>query len=247
MGNKKLAEAAKAEDAAALMDLWESVRRVCIRIARRYSTMLTRAGLDTEDIAQELFLAYHAALMAFDPSGEYKFTTFLTYHVKNSLRAVLGIRRGSRELPPVPVSLDCPLGDETDNIMGDLVPDPEATRAFTDAESRVWNEQLHSALERCLDSIDEQPAAIIRGRFFGGLTRETLAKQAGISAACAQQLERKGIRQLRHGANVKRLKQYREEINTGIYHGTGFNAWRYGGSSVEEKIVSKVGRDGIEP
>ncbi len=72
MGNEELATRAKAGDAAALLELWESVRRLCFRIASRYGNMLSRAGFDIEDVAQELFLAYHAALMAFDPSGEYK-------------------------------------------------------------------------------------------------------------------------------------------------------------------------------
>ncbi len=233
MTNEELAVAAKAGDADALITLWESVRRVCFRIASRYGNMLFQAGLDTDDVAQELFLAYHAALMAFAPSGKYKFTTFLTYHVKNGLRAVLGIRRGSRKLPPVPLSLDDPLGETEDSdTRGSLIHDPDAEQAFADAEDNVWCEQLHDTLYQCLDSIDEQPAAIIRGRFFDGLTREALAKQAGISAAHAQQLERKGMRQLRQGANVRRLKQYREEFNAGLCHGTSLSAWRYGGSSV---------------
>ncbi len=202
--------------------------------------MLSRAGLDSEDVAQELFLAYHAALMAFDPESGYQFTTYLTYHVKNALRSVLGIRRKNRELPPMPLSLDEPLGETEDSdTRGSLVPDPDAALAFEDAKSRIWCEQLHDALDQCLDSIDKQPAAIIRGRFFDGLTREALAKQAGISAAHAQQLERKGMRQLRHGKNLRRLKQFRDDIASGIYHGTGFNAWRYGGS-VEERIVIRL-------
>ncbi len=71
MTNEELAVAAKAGDADALITLWESVRRVCFRIAGRYGNMLSRAGLDTDDVAQELFLAYHTALTAYDPEGGY--------------------------------------------------------------------------------------------------------------------------------------------------------------------------------
>ncbi len=67
---EELAVRAKAGDAAALMELWEAVRRLCFRIAGRYGNMLSRAGLDIEDTEQELFLAYYAALTAFDPSGK---------------------------------------------------------------------------------------------------------------------------------------------------------------------------------
>ncbi len=240
MDNEKLAAAAKAGDNEALIELWESVRRLCFRIAGRYGTMLTRAGLGTGDIEQELFLAYHAALTAFDPSGEYKFTTYLTRPVMNALRAALGIR-SSRELPPVPLSLNEPLGDEEECTRGDLLPDSRATEAFEATENSVWNEQLRDALEQCLDSIDERTAAIIRGRFLNGYTREALANQAGISPTRAQQLERKGMRQLRQGKNLSRLKAFRDEIiSTRAYHGTGLSAWRFSGSSVEERIVLRL-------
>ncbi len=72
MSNEELVTRAKGGDSDALMALWTAVRRLCFQIARRYRDMLTRAGLDAGDVEQELFLAYHAALMAFDPSGEYK-------------------------------------------------------------------------------------------------------------------------------------------------------------------------------
>ncbi len=241
MDNEKLAVKTKAGDNDALMELWESVRQLCFQIARRYKNMLTWAGYANEDIEQTLFLAFYAALTAFDPESGYRFTTFLTYHIQNAIRSVLGIRRESRELPPAPLSLDDPLGDEADSTRGELVPAPDAEQAFTDAESRVWNGQLRGALEQCLDSIDERPAAIIRGRFFGGFTREALANQAGISATRAQQLEQKGIRQLRQGKNLSRLKAFRDEIiSTHAYHGTGLAAWRYSGSSVEERIILRL-------
>ncbi len=67
MGNEQLAERAKAGDTAALMELWKSVQRLCFRIVGRYESLLFRARLDNDDLTQELFLAYYAALMAFDP------------------------------------------------------------------------------------------------------------------------------------------------------------------------------------
>ncbi len=239
MSNEELAARAKTGDNDALMALWEAVRRLCFQIARRYKNMLGWAGYTDEDIEQTLFLAFYAALDAFDPSDGNKFTSYLQYPIMSTLRAVLNIRDG-KQLPPAPVSLDCPLDDDESCTRGDLLPDSRAEQAFEDAESRVWSEQLHSALEKCLDSIDEQTAAIIRSRFFDGLTREALAKQSGISTARAQQLERKGMRQLRQGKNLRRLKAFRDEIiSTQAYHATGFNAWKSGGS-VEERILLRL-------
>jgi len=241
MSNEQLAIKAKGGDNDALMVLWESVRRVCFRIAGRYGNMLSRAGLDTDDVAQELFLAYHAALTAFDPEGGYRFTTYLTYHVKNALRTVLGIRRGSRELPPVPLSLDEPLGETEDSdVRGSLIPDPDAEQAFEDAESLVWCKQLHSALEQCVNTLEEKQAKAVRGTYFDNLTATEVGERLGVSTARAAQLKQAGLRKLRQGKNLKRLRVFRDEIiSTQAYHATGFNAWKSGGS-VEERIVIRL-------
>ncbi len=241
MSNEELAVAAKAGDADALITLWESVRRVCFRIAGQYGDMLSRAGLDTDDIAQELFLAYHAALTAFDPEGVYRFTTYLTYHVKNGLMTVLGIRRGNRELPPDPLSLDEPLGETEDSdTRGSLVPDPDATQAFADAEDRVWCEQLHDALEQCLDTLEEKQAKAVRGTYFDNLTVTEVGQRLGVSTSRAAQLKQAGLRKLRQGKSLRRLREFRDEIDAGIYHGTSLSAWRYGGSSVEEQTILRL-------
>ncbi len=246
MGNEQLAERAKAGDTAALMKLWESVRRLCFWIAGRYGNMLAWAGLDSEDVAQELFLAFYAALTAFNPESGYQFNTFLTYHIQNALRAALDIRDGKR-LPPVPLSLDEPLGElEDGDTRGSLVPDPDAEQAFEDAETRIWNERLHNALEQCLDTLEEKQAKVIRGTYYEGLTAEETGKLLNVSASKATQLKQAGLRKLRQGKNLSRLKAFRDEIiSTRAYHGTSLSAWRFSGSSVEESIMLKLEEMGI--
>ncbi len=209
MDNEKLAAAAKTGDNEALMELWQSVRRVCFRIAGRYGSLPFRAGLDDDDLTQELFLAYYAALMAFDPESGYRFTTFLTYHTQNAIRSVLGIRCKSRKLPPAPLPLDVPLGETEDSdTRGSLVPDPDAEKAFEDAENNVWCKQLHNALEQCLDTLETEQAKVIRGIYYMGLTAAEAGKRVGVNASQATQLKQSGLRKLRQGKNFKRLRGF---------------------------------------
>ncbi len=239
MVNEELAIRAKAGDAAALMELWESVRRLCFRIAGRYENMLSWAGYTNEDTEQTLFLAFYAALVAFEPSSGNKFTSYLQYPVMNVIRAALDIRDG-KKLPPVPVSLDEPIGETNDgDTRGSLVPDPDAKQAFENAETRIWNERLHDALEQCLDTLEEKQAEAVRGTYYKGLTAAEVGECLGISASQATQLKQSGLRKLRHGKNLQRLKQYREEIDAGICRGVSLSAWKYGGS-VEEKAVLRL-------
>ncbi len=84
-------------------------------------------------------------------------------------------------------------------------------------------------------------AEAVRGTYYEGLTAEETGKRLGVSASKATQLKQSGLRQLRRGKNLKRLKAFRDEIiSVQAYHATGFNAWRYGGSSVEERIMIRL-------
>ncbi len=157
----------------------------------------------------------------------------------NALRAALGIRDGKR-LPPVPLSLNEPLGEMEDgDTRGSLVPDPDAEQAFEDAETRIWNERLHDALEQRLSTLEGQQAEVIRGTYYKGLTAEETGKRLNVSASKVTRLKQSGLRKLRQGKNFKRLKEFREGIVAGIYQATGFSAWKYGGS-VEKRVVMRL-------
>ncbi len=86
----------------------------------------------------------------------------------------------------MPLSLDDPLGDTEDSdTRGSLVPDPDAAQAFEDAESRVWNEQLHDALDVCIDALETKQAEAVRSAYFEGLTAEETGKLLNVSISRA--------------------------------------------------------------
>lgn len=242
MSNEELAVLARQGDQQAVSDLWEAVRRLCFRLARRYASMLARAGYTAEDMEQECFLAFCAALEAFEPERGNKFTSYLPFHVQNAMRAALGIRHGGK-LPPIPLSLDGPLDDAADaDTRGELVPDPAAEQAFENAEERLYIGQLHDALEECIAMLEERPAAAIRARYYDGLTLAEAGACLGGNAEYARRMERKGLNGLRR---ARQLRQFREQlINEGAYHCTGLSAWRYGGS-VQERLVERLERKGL--
>ena len=234
MTNEELAVQAKAGDRAARDNLWECVRRLCCQLARRYFPLCERAGIEREDLEQELYFGFLAALDAFDPASGNRFTSYLQFHVWNAFAAALGIRNG-RAMCPRPASLQIPLGDEDGGELQDMIADETSEQPFAEAENRLYCVQLRALLDDCLNGLDVRQADVIRSRYFCGHSRGQTAGRLGVSPQRVHQLEFAGMRQLRRQAH--RLQAFRDGvIRTQSYHGTGLSAWRRG-SSVQERTM----------
>lgn len=235
MTNEELALRAQAGDLDARNQLWEAVRRLCYKLAHRFFPLCQRAGIERADLKQELFFGFLAALDAFDPDKGYLFNSYLEYTVRKACANALGIRNGKRLDPPA--SLQTPVGEDCDELQ-DLIPDTTSGQPFEDAENRVFNEQLHAALDTCLDALDDRRRETICARFYDGLTLAEVSKQLGCSPQRVRQLEKDGLRELRKPQYTRRLAPFREQIiSTRSYHGTGYQAWKRCGSVQERTLV----------
>ena len=135
-------------------------------------------------------------------------------------------------------SLEKPIpGTEEDLTIGDTLEDPEAGEMLRNAEDRVFTEELHNALIECLATLPEAQRAAIEGRHFEGKTLKQLGEEQGCSPEWVRRNETDGMRKLRQGKNVLKLKPFMEEITAArAYQGTGFTAWKSRGS-VEERTA----------
>lgn len=234
MDNQQLA-AAKTGDPDAILSLWGRVKRVCFTIASQYMSALFRAGFDRDDIEQELFVAFLKALAAYDPAKNFKFNTYLTRHVLNAVRDALCIR-GGKKLSPVTVSLDEPLTLDNGDVVtrGETLFDPTAEKAFDNVEDRIENERKRKILEQCLDKLETPESDIIRKIYYDGLTVKEAGEILGLDYRTSVLLKMKSLHKLRN------LRQMREFALEQSYHGTGWSAWRYGGCSVQERVVIQL-------
>lgn len=238
--NEALALRAKTGDREALAALWEQNRPLLgimfRRLAAKSRERTAAAGVTLDDLEQEGFFATVKAVELYEPQSGAKFSTFLRYPVMQRFFAAVGLRTSRQKGDPLSraQSLDEPLDSEDGDgaARGELVPDPAAAQAFQSAEERLYNKQLHKALDECLDAIDARQAAVLRGRYYEGRTQGEIAGTLGVAPQRAQQLERMGLRAMRH-KGTRRLAQYREEITSRAYRGTGFAAWKQGGSAPE--------------
>lgn len=247
--NEQLAALAKGGDRQAMAALWAQNKGLlyilCRRYASRFAWRAAAAGVTWEDIQQEGYFIICEAVRLYDPARGAQFTALLGYVARNHLYDVLGIRTQRARNDPLSkaASLDEPIDaeDEAGATRADLVPDPAAAAAFEDAEQALFIQQLHEDLERALAKLDPRQADALRGKYFIGYTLRQLAESMGVSQERARQLQTKGLVAMRR--RVRELRPYLDEIRTThAYRGTGFGAWKNGGS-VEERTAERLERE----
>jgi RNA polymerase primary sigma factor len=106
-----------------------------------------------------------------------------------------------------PASLEKPVGDEEDSILGDFVqsaeplPDDEAAHSL-----------LREHIVEVLNSLTDRERKIVEMRFglIDGKTRtlEEVGKEFGVTRERIRQIEAKALRKLRHPSRAKKLRDY---------------------------------------
>ena len=155
--------------------------------------------------------------------------------------SLLGIR-GRKEPINEAVSLDAPLpGTEESMTLGDTLKDQDAAIDYDDAERRIYCQELHEAMEKSLETLDQQQRLIIREYWYKGKGCAAIGAQIGLSRHVVRNVENKAMRSLRKPRSVKYLKPFADEyIKSHAYIGTSFTAFKYNGASIEERIVEHL-------
>ena len=250
--NAALAALAAAGNSFALGQLWEInhgfLHRLFWQWYSKNKATADEHGLPLEDFDQEAFFAVRSAAQAYDPAKG-SFLTLLSYYVQNQInKAVCGehyrtcitedgkqIRLSTNPLDAC-TSLDTPLdtNDTESSTLGDLQEDPAASQAFQTVEDELYTEELHAALEEALSKLPERTAHVLRCRYYAQQTLQAVGNELGVSRDRVRQIEWSGIQKLR---GLPGLSRWRDEvISTRAWRGTGFGAWKSGGS-VQERTA----------
>lgn len=250
--NAALAALAATGNAFALGQLWEInkglLRSMFWKWYPSHREQADAHGLTVDDFEQEGYFAVQYAARTYDPA-QGSFAGWLWQAMKRQIQQTLtnGHRRNitgpdgktiTTSADPLNhcASLDVPMDAEDDGTatLGDLQPDPAASEAFQDVEERIYQEELHMALEEALLKLSEREQRIVRGLYFAGHTLKQEAAEDGTTYQMIYQLRQNALRKLRRSPTLQRWHD--EVIQTHAWQGTGFTAWAAGGS-VEERAV----------
>ncbi len=109
-----------------------------------------------------------------------------------------------------PVSLETPIGEEEDSILGDFIPDGDAPAPEDKAAYMLLREQLIDVL----DTLAPREAKVLKLRF--GLedgrarTLEEVGGEFNVTRERIRQIEAKALRKLRHPSRSRKLKDFLE-------------------------------------
>jgi len=106
-------------------------------------------------------------------------------------------------------SLETPVGDDEDSILGDFIADT-APSPYDTASRQL----LKDNIDEVLGTLSEREANVLRYRFgLGGerpMTLEEVGKKFGVTRERIRQIEAKALRKLKHPSRRKKLQDYLE-------------------------------------
>ncbi len=91
-------------------------------------------------------------------------------------------------------------------------------------------------LDKALSPLPDRQRNVIAWRFYEGLTLQQAAALDGVTKEWIRAIEDAALRALRQNQELRRF--YGEDLLSRAYQGTGFGAWKSGGS-VQERIVER--------
>lgn len=182
--------------------------------------------ISLEDLEQAARIGILCARTAYSPDRG-AWATWSAYFIQRELRRLVGRGPGG-SLPPVALSLDEPITEDTETTLGDMIPDgaPPVGEALEAAERSIV---LAAAVDR-LGKLERE--AVIRV-YLGGERQTAAAEGMGVSTPAFRCILERGKRQLRRD---RMLRAFCEERPSPTYS-TGLQAFRETGLSAPERAV----------
>ncbi len=125
---------------------------------------------------------------------------------------VVGKVKAVKNVAREPISLETPVGEEEDSLLGDFIEDKEVDSPANTAAYRLLSEQLNTVLS----TLPAREQKVIRMRF--GLddgyshTLEEVGYVFKVTRERIRQIEAKALRRLRHPTRARKLKDYLDHI-----------------------------------
>lgn len=218
-------------------ELWEQVEKFVAMQAGKISRQnQDYTAADYDDYYQSGFLAMVEAVESYSPDEGAVFLTWFGYYLQSAFAEVGGYRRAKDKASPLRYakSLDAPINDTDGLTLADSIAAPG--NDYEDVEDRVFNEQLHDALESSMSKLPEQQRDTLRQRFYEDKTLREVGEQIGISIEAVRLIENKALRRMRSPQIRRKLDPFIEQVSS-YYRHVGINRFNTTHTSAVEETV----------
>lgn len=133
-----------------------------------------------------------------------------------------------------------PVGEDGEDTLQDFLRDDRDQMG--EVIERIHREELRAAIEKELRELPEREAAIIRKRYFEGLTLKEAGAAMGVTSERVRQLEERALRKLRRPAAARRLNVYFTDggaYSAGLRR-TGLTSFRNSQTSSQEQAIIRL-------
>lgn len=242
MTNEELATRIKNGETDLIPELWNQVSRFVEMCAYKIARKVSSAVFDAEDLIQSGYFALIDAIKYFEPNGECKFITYLSYTLKTAFAECGGWKSSKeqykwqyeREYPPR--SLDAPLSDDDTTTLEDITPCP-----CNDCEriiDRIYIEQLHDELCEAIDKLPPMSATAIKKHDLEGEPLTQIAEREGVSYNYLNQCRRFGLMNLARDTKLKSFVYSDAAVYSAALRSSGLQAFKHSGSSTERIAIA---------
>ena len=238
VSNEELVAAIQAGDQNRMGELWEQTERFIAWKARRVMTTLeSNSTVEVDDLIQSGYFALVAAVRTYKP-GDMVFVKWLSFYLQTAFAEVAGYRTVKMRNDPCrwATSLDMPMGEDGDTTISEIIPDVEATATMEAVEESLWREQLKRVEAELISGLHKDQREVVNRHYFGGQTYEECAAAMGISLGKVRTLMANGMKELRRPHNAEQLLPF---FVFDFFKGTGLQAYRNSGMSIQEKYLIK--------
>lgn len=224
MTNEELVLAVQQGDSDKMPQLWTQIERLVSWKANKLINALgDNCPVEFDDLYNSGYIALCNAVERYDPEHG-AFSTHFMLHLKTAFAEATGYRSEKQRRDPLhrASSFDDPVPGTDNLVLGDLIPD--GTDLEGDTVEKIWQQQLHDALDKALGTLDPTEEQTLRTVYYDGQSLAELAESIDIPYEKAKYLHHKALGRMRRGEARKCIEPYIDR-RTNFYLRTGASSY----------------------